>query len=130
MTLHGASGVSNMAIFFKAFIEIQFRLYAYAIGYSYLFIVYLLSFPIPPLKRVLRNFENGGGNYSIAIISLISGSLLFSLFVLIISADRVSNTSLLVYVGMYFGYFIWGYFALFLLLDYRSKAKSEHEDAS
>ncbi len=110
----------------NTYIDIQFRLYAYIIGYVYLALPYLLSFIIPPLKSVIYNFEEKGSKLSIFIISLISGSALF--YVIIILYDDVisfSETSSLGLVGWYIGYFIWGYFALFLLADYRLKEKEK-----
>ncbi len=112
---------------FKAYIDIQFRFYAYVVGYCYLAFMYLLSPIIPPLKKVINNFDNGGIKNSTAIISLISGSILFLLFVYIVKLDPDFNISLLGMFGMYIGYFIWGYFALFLLADYRLKAKKNKE---
>ena len=63
---------------------------------------------------------------SILIISLISGSALFFLIIVVDITDTPgSPTSGLGLVGWYIGYFIWGYFFLFLLSDYRLKAKQK-----
>jgi hypothetical protein len=86
-------------------------------------LVYILGFVIFPLKKVLKNYELSGDKLSIAIISIISGSIFFSLFTLLLLNDPMWKFSLVELIFWFVGYFGWGYFALFLLADYRKKKK-------
>jgi hypothetical protein len=110
-----------IAKLFKYYLEIVFLFYAYVIGYFYLAAPFALGFIIPPLKKVLRNYELSGDNKSISIISLISGTIWYFTMVWALFNDPAWEFSIIELSFWYIGYFLWGFFALFLLADYRNK---------
>ena len=107
----------------KLNLDLTFICYAYAIGYLYMAVPYLLGYIILPCRKVLRNYELSGDKRSLVIISAVSGTIFFALFTLALKNDPNWKFSILELLFWYFGYFIWGYFALFLLADYRKKKK-------
>lgn len=106
--------------------DFHFKIYAFVIGRLYLGIPVFLSFIFPPLKRTILEYEKNGTNKATFVISLISSSLLFFIF-FIADSNVFKNieTSVIVYIAWYIGYFFWGYFALFLLYDYELKSSEE-----
>ncbi len=109
----------------QKYIEINFIFYAYAVGYLYLAIIYLPSFLIQPLKKKLIEYERIGTNKSAFIISLISGTVLYLCFLFLVGLDPITGFSPLILVLWFIGYVLWGYFALFLLADYKKKFKKK-----
>jgi len=109
----------------RNYVEINFIFYAYAVGYLYMAIVYIPSLAIPPLKLILSEFENSGTRRSTCIISVISGSILYILFLYLVGLDPVTRFGPFVLFLWFVGYLLWGYFALFLLADYKKKFRKK-----
>ena len=97
--------------------------YAYAVGYAYIALTYIPALIIPPLKRIVNEYEKVGTTKSMRIISLISGTVLFSFFYYLTSFDPEPVFGPVALFFWYLGYILWSYFALFLLHDYRQKNK-------
>jgi hypothetical protein len=110
-----------IAKFFKYYLEIIFLFYAYVIGYFYMAVPYVLGFIIPSLKKVLRNYELAGDYRSISIISLISGTIWYFTMVGALFNDPAWDFSIIELAFWYMGYYFWGFFALYLLADYKKK---------
>ena len=109
----------------QKYIEINFIFYAYSVGYLYLAVIYLPSFLIRPLKRYLSEYERIGTNRSAFIISVISGIVIYLCFLFLVGLDPISGFSAFVLVLWFIGYVLWGYFALFLLADYKKKFRKK-----
>jgi len=112
-----------IAKLFKYYLDIVFLFYAYVVGYFYMAAPYILGFIIPPLKKTLSNYELFGNIKSISILSFISGTLWFSTMLLALLNDPTWEFSICELVFWYVGYFFWGYFALFLLADFKKRKK-------
>jgi hypothetical protein len=113
-----------IAKLFKYYLDIVFLFYAYVVGYFYIAAPYILGFVIPPLKKILFEYESFGKNKSIAILSLVSGTLWYSTMLLALLNDPSWEFSIIELVLWYVGYYFWGYFALFLLADFKKKKKN------
>jgi hypothetical protein len=109
----------------QKFIEINFIFYAYAVGYLYLAVFYLPAFFIRPLKRNLGEYELVGSNRSAFIISFISGTFLYLCFLFLPGLDPGAEFNSLVLVLWFIGFVLWGFFALFLLADYKKKFRKK-----
>ena len=97
--------------------------YAYAVGYAYIALTYIPALIIPPLKRIVNDYEKVGTTKSMRIISIISGTFFFIIFNYLTSYDSEPVFGPVALFFWYLGYILWGYFALFLLHDYRQKYK-------
>jgi hypothetical protein len=78
---------------------------------------------IPPLKRIVNEYEKVGTAKSMRIISIISATFFFLIFYYLTNYDPEPVFGPVALFFWYFGYILWGYFALFLLHDYRQKHK-------
>ena len=110
-----------IAKLFKYYLDIVFLFSAYVVGYFYMAAPYILGFAIPPLKKTLLKYESFGNNKSIAILSLISGTLWYSTMLLALLNDPAWGFSIVELILWYVGYYFWGYFALFLLADFKKR---------
>ena len=110
---------------FDTYLNFNFKFIAYAIGYIYLAVPYVLSFVFPPLKRVLLEFLENGSNRSNFIISIISGSLIFYLSWFKYDDMSFKLDSHIKIVLLYLGYVGFGFFGLFLLADHRLAAPTK-----
>jgi hypothetical protein len=117
--------MSLLSTIIQKYIEINFIFYAYTVGYLYLAVIYLPSFFIGPLKKNLSEFEQIGTNRSAFIIAVISGTFLYVCFLLLVGLDPTTGFSPFILVLWFIGYVVWGYFALFLLADYKRKFRKK-----
>ena len=100
--------------------EINFKIVVYPVGYVYLAIIYILSFALPFLKRILMDFEKRGSNKSLLTISIISGSILWiPIYLSRIDNDLRSFTLIIWFIGN----IVLGYFVLMLLFDLKRNFK-------
>jgi hypothetical protein len=108
---------------FKYYLDIVFLFYAYMVGYFYIAAPYILGFAIPPIKKTLLKYESSGEYKSIAILSLISGTLWYLTMLLALLNDPVWEFSIVELILWYVGYYFWGFFALFLLADFKKRKR-------
>jgi hypothetical protein len=105
------------------FVKLQFDLslagFAYGIGYIFISLFYIISILFPPMKKILKEFEKTGSRKSIGIISLLSGCILYLLFYYIVLNSSIDKASLLESIIWFLLYIGGGYFALYLLYDYK-----------
>ncbi len=108
---------------FNIYLEINFRILAYGVGYILLALSYLTSFIIPPLKKVLKEYDSIGSGSSIFWITFSSTITLILLFA-ILETIFLNDPSfgLIYYIVSFLVWMACGHFALFLLADYRKKA--------
>ena len=121
----GVIKMNIVSTIIQKYIEINFIFYAYSVGYLYLAVIYLPSFLIRPLKRYLSEYERIGTNRSAFIISVISGTVIYLCFLFLVGLDPILGFSAFVLVLWFIGYVLWGYFALFLLADYKKKFRKK-----
>ena len=105
----------------NAYWELNFKFYAYLVGNVYMAPCYLVGLVIPPFKKVIHEYETNGSTKAISVISFISGSLIYGCFFLL---DPIFSRSIHEIILWYFGSFIWGFFALYLLYDFKKKKKN------
>ena len=104
--------------------EFRWMTLSYLISVIYIAVVYLISFLIPILKKVISEYEQIGSGKSISIISSIS-SVPFSAILgyLLFYDSHVANIKDIgVIIGIYVGYFVLGFLAMTLWYDYANKS--------
>lgn len=99
------------------YIELNFKVYAHIVGYLYIAPVYLVGLIIPQFKKTIEDYERGESNNPTLIISFFSGAIIFGFTLFIAPEFAESNIEKLLW---YLGYVGWGFFALYLLVDYRN----------
>lgn len=101
--------------------ELNFKFYAYLVGNLYRAPCYLIGFIIPPFRKVVQEYETNGTTRTISIISFISGSLFYGCINILFPDFATSIHGKILW---YAGYFVWGFFALLLLYDFKNKKKN------
>lgn len=104
--------------------EFRWMVGTYLISIIYISFVYLIGFFIPILKKLIAEYEQTGTWRSISIVSSISSipfSTMFCYF-LFYDSPPESVKDLFLIIGIYAGYFVFGFFAMTLWYDYSNKS--------
>jgi hypothetical protein len=118
--------MSIVGKFFDSYINLIWKVYSYGIGHILLAIVFVLSFIVPPLKKVINEYESQATFKSIMLINFVSMTVLTIIFQVIDAyASPISPRKWLTFLSLYMVNLIFGYLALFFLADYRRRKPSE-----
>jgi hypothetical protein len=101
--------------------ELNFKFFAYLVGNLYLAPCYAIGFIIPPFKKIINEYESNGNTKAISFISLISGGLIYGCIEVLVPDFTSSIYEMILW---YVGYFVFGFFALFLQYDFKQKKKN------
>ena len=90
---------------------------------AYIMPVFILSFFIPRLKKVITDYAESGNNKSIKVISLISGFFLTLFFFIVFDQIAKENMNIFYYLLIYVASIGNGYFWLLIHADKVKKNK-------
>ena len=108
--------------FIKWYWELNFILFAYTIGYGLFAIVYFISLVVWPLKSIVIEYKEKASIKSVLIINFISTSV-FTMFFIFIEyyLNPLPQIQFFEMLGIYIAWLLLGFFALYLLADYKRK---------
>ena len=112
-------------LFSESWLDWHFRFYAYTVGKLYLTPIYFFGLFIPMFRQILHDYETNRQGNSKFIISITTGSGLFAVFCYVTYSIDGFVFTFIQYLFWYAGYFVWGYFALFLLTDYEQRKQDD-----
>lgn len=101
----------------EALLDFRLAVFAIFIGYLYLLPVYLLSKFIPQLKQLISDYDEQYSWRSNAILSLVSGSIFYGIFLRLALVDYGYSLSPYGLIAWFVVFYVWGYFSLYLLND-------------
>jgi hypothetical protein len=104
--------------------EFRWMVFSYLVSIIYISFVYLLGFLIPILREQIAEYEQMGTWKSISIISSITSvpfSVMFGYIFFYDSPPKYLKDLCLI-IGIYAGYFVFGFFAMTLWYDYLNKS--------
>ena len=104
-------------------LDTKFLLFAFIWSRFYIAPVYLLSFAIPRLKKIIQDYENNGDRKSLIFISTFSGILMSIGFYFLGSYMLQMNFGPTNIILLVIACCLWGYYWLFLQAEYKNKTK-------